>query len=315
MHRYFLISAIIFFGLIALLQMYQQYIYTDWKWAIIGEKKEIIIPEYCNDNSKVEIIKHKSDINEKRSFKDIQDLSNKKLIHAVYMLPCEVEDRKFDLNKNIEYSIESINKWFLEKSENQIINFDKTNNTLIDITFIRINKTLNWFTKFNTNENNKKDASSKIENIILTNSNIFNNFDNKKFIVFFEGWEKRVSIATEICGRSRLNGKVAIFYTNSKSKKSKSCTDNYLYNIQNLNFGQSEETILHEILHILGAPSKCGNNIDPNNSLHVNDNKNDILYKVSGSTYLDFNNDDYYKHNISNCPDLYLSKFITKLKY
>ena len=60
MHRYFLISAIIFFGLIALLQMYQQYIYTDWKWAIIGEKKEIIIPENCNDNSKVEIISRSS---------------------------------------------------------------------------------------------------------------------------------------------------------------------------------------------------------------------------------------------------------------
>ena len=38
------VSVFIFFGLIALLQIYQQYIYTDWKWAIIGEKKEIIIP-------------------------------------------------------------------------------------------------------------------------------------------------------------------------------------------------------------------------------------------------------------------------------
>ena len=48
--------------------------------------------------------------------------------------------------------------------------------------------------------------------------------------------------------------------------------------------------------------------------MHVFDNKNDIMNKVSGSLYLDFNNDDYYKHNIPNCADLHNSKFLTNLK-
>ena len=43
----------------------------------------------------------------------------------------------------------------------------------------------------------------------------------------------------------------------------------------------------------------------------INDSKDDIMNKVSGSLYLDFNNDDYYKHNIPNCPDLYMSEFLT----
>ena len=42
---------------------------------------------------------------------------------------------------------------------------------------------MNWFTQFNSNQNNEQDASSKIENIILSNSSLFNNFNKKKFIV------------------------------------------------------------------------------------------------------------------------------------
>ena len=43
--------------------------------------------------------------------------------------------------------------------------------------------------------------------------------------------------------------------------------------------GESEETILHEILHTLGAPPKCGKNLDPENKFHVADSNKDILYK------------------------------------
>ena len=95
---------------------------------------------------------------------------------------------------------------------------------MIDVTFIRINKSIKWFTEFNTLENNENDTSSKIEKIILTNQDLFINFENKKFIIFFEGWEKRRSITNKSCGRSRYNGKVAIFYTSEKDKKIKSCT-------------------------------------------------------------------------------------------
>ena len=41
------------------------------------------------------------------------------------------------------------------------------------------------------------------------------------------------------------------------------------------------------------------------------DNKSDILYKISGDMYLDYGNDDYYKHEIKNCPDLAKSNYLT----
>ena len=158
------------------------------------------------------------------------------------------------------------------------------------------------------------DTSSKIEKIILTNQDLFINFENKKFIIFFEGWEKRRLITNKSCGRSRYNGKVAIFYTSEKDKKIKSCTKDNINKSNKKLFGESEQTILHEILHTLKVPPKCGTNIDLTDSLHTTDNKDDIMNKVSGSLYLDFNNDDYYKHNILNCPDLYTNKFLTNLK-
>ena len=322
MHKYFLIPIIIFFLIICLIVIYLQFFYVDWKWQVIPDNfdvksetyREKILPEICNEQGEVEIIKSNKDILENRLFIDSVDILNKSLIHAVYLLPCDSKDRKFDINGNIHYSIQSINNWFLNKTKNQIINFDKNNNNLIDTTFIRVNKSIKWFTKFNSIENIDQDTSSKIEKIIISNQKLFNNFENKKFIIFFEGWEKRRSITNKVCGRSRYNGKVAIFYTSEKHKKIKSCTKDNFNNSNNEIFGESKQTILHEILHTLGVPPKCGLNIDPKESLHVNDSKDDIMNKVSGSLYLDFNNDDYYKHNISNCPDLYLSKFLTNLK-
>ncbi|MBI29253.1 MAG: hypothetical protein CMI95_05115 [Pelagibacteraceae bacterium] len=318
MHRYFLIPAIIIFLIIFLLVIYSQYFYVDWKWTFIPDNfdtktetyKEKILPDICDDENTAKIIKQNREISNKRSYKDRPDISSSPTIHAVYFLPCDGEDRKFDINGNIHSSIQSINNWFLDKTKSQIISFDTTSNNLIDVTFIRVNKSIKWFTKFNTLENHNKDTSSKIEKIILSNQNLFNNFENKKFIIFFEGWEKRISITNKVCGRSRYNGKVAIFYTNGRNKKLKSCTKD---NIKNSNievFGESEQTILHEMLHTLGVPFKCGKNINPEESLHVTDSDGDIMNKVSGSLFLDYNNDDYYKHNIPNCPDLYMSKFL-----
>ena len=317
MHRYFLIPAIIFFIIICIFVFYFQYINEDWKF--IAPKK--IIPDICNDKSDIEIISHFEDNIVGRSFKDNVDTSSNYQFHAVYLLPCEKEDRKFDVNKNIQFSLNIINKWFLNRSKDQIINYDRKIDGSIDVTFLRVNKTMNWFTEYSSEENNKQDTSSRIEKIILSNAKFFHKFDKKKFIVFFEGWEKRRSIFIDICGRSRFEGKIAIFYTNGKWKKDMgnnekifSCTIDNLKNSDDEEFGESEGTILHEMLHTLGAPSKCANNLDPENVFHVKDNENDILYKVSGDMYLDYNNDDYYKHNISNCPDLYTSKFLSNLK-
>ena len=67
------------------------------------------------------------------------------------------------------------------------------------------------------------------------------------------------------------------------------------------------------MLHTLGMPPKCAKNLDSESVYHVKDSNDDILNKVSGSIYLDFNNDDYYKHIIPDCADLSKSNYLISI--
>ena len=319
MHRYFLIPILSFFGFICLFVIYLQFINEDWKFLVA--KKDL--PLICDDGSFVKLINHKGDFIEGRSLSDSPDMLQSEQYHVVLLLPCEMEDRKFDVNYNIEYSLLAINKWFADKSRKQKIQFDINNMSRIDVTFLRVNKTMKWFDN-KVEENEKKiDVSDKIKKIIFDNRDKFKNFNKKKFIIFFEGWERRKYVNYNVCGKSDYDGKIAIYFTASRFKKyigddiiltnNKrifTCTqDDHLNEPNDFNFGDAEATILHEILHTLGAPSKCGDNIDKS-GFHVMDSKDDILHKISGNEYLDFNNDDYYNHNIDDCRDLKDSKFL-----
>ena len=124
---------------------------------------------------------------------------------------------------------------------------------------------------------------------------------------------------------SPFGGKISIYYTFSRfkkyigndlilknNKKIFSCNhEDHLNDSNDLSFGDAEVTILHEILHTMSMPPRCGKNVDKINK-HVKDNKQDILNKVSGNLYLDYNNDDYYNHKIDNCLDLKNSSYLTK---
>ena len=120
MHRYFLIPVLGFFGIICIFVFYLQFINEDWKFIV--PKKQL--PEICNDNTNIELIIHDEDYIQGRSFKDRKDTITGNQIHAIYLLPCEREDRKFDVKSNIEFSLLAINKWFFSKSENQKLRFD-----------------------------------------------------------------------------------------------------------------------------------------------------------------------------------------------
>jgi len=326
MHRYFVIPMVGFFLVILVFVIYLQVINEDWKYLV--PKPEL--PDSCNDNEVLQLVTHEDDKINGRSFRDKKDLAElKNQIHAILLLPCEREDRKLDVNKNIHSSLLAINSWFQNKSLNQQINFDTTIDGNIDVTFLRVNKSMNWFvnSKILDQNYNEISISEKVEKIIIDNQNIFKNYDEKKFIVFFEGYEKRKYLNYDICGKSRHNGKVAVYFTSSSFKKyigndiilknNKrifSCTKNdHLNDINDLEFGDAEVTILHEMLHTLGAPSKCAKNLD-NSKHHVEDSKDDILYRISGNSYLDFNNDDYYNHKIDNCSDLKDSNYLTTNK-
>ena len=111
----------------------------------------------------------------------IRDRYNSNQFHPIFLLPCEREDRLYDVNKNIEASLLAINNWFEKKTNNQTIRFDKKINGNFDVTFLRVNKTMDWFGDLETKDEdvNITEVSEKIEKIINDNSHFFNNFSSK----------------------------------------------------------------------------------------------------------------------------------------
>ncbi len=319
MHRYFLIPFIGFFIIVSIFVFFLQFINEDWKFIA----PKIPLPEGCDNDIETNFIIYENDKKINRSFKDKLDLYAGNQFHPIYLLPCERDDREYDINNKIESSLVAINYWLKEQTLNQKIKFDRSIDGEIDITFLRVNKTMDWFGDLHNKDKSKNitEVSNKIEKLINDNRNLFNNFSSKKFIIFFEGWEKRKYIDYDICGKSRFDGNIAIYYTYSRFKKYIgddlilsnnerifSCTHkDHLNDNNDKTFGDAEATILHEMIHSLGFPASCAKN---NKSFHVNDNKNDIMHKQSGKIYLDFNNDDYYNHQQKNCPDLKNSKFL-----
>jgi hypothetical protein len=319
MHRYFLIPFIGFFIIVSIFVFFLQFINEDWKFIA----PKIPLPEGCDNDIETNFIIYENDKKINRSFKDKLDLYAGNQFHPIYLLPCERDDREYDINNKIESSLVAINYWLKEQTLNQKIKFDRNIDGEIDITFLRVNKTMDWFGDLHNKDKTKNitEVSNKIEKLINDNSNLFNNFSSKKFIIFFEGWEKRKYIDYDICGKSRFDGNIAIYYTYSRFKKYIgddlilsnnerifSCTHkDHLNDNNDKTFGDAEATILHEMIHSLGFPASCAKN---NKSFHISDNKNDIMHKNSGKIYLDFNNDDYYNHQQKNCPDLKNSKFL-----
>ena len=142
MHRYFIIPISVFFIIIILFVSYFQFYDDEWKYFFKPEKK--IIPEYCHDSStdlKKTILNLDQDQKANRNFIDDQDF-DKNIVHLVYFVPCDQFSRDYDINNKIENIITNINTWFFKKSNKQKIKFDNYNRQL-DITFIRVNKTLN----------------------------------------------------------------------------------------------------------------------------------------------------------------------------
>ncbi len=84
-----------------------------------------------------------------------------------------------------------------------------------------------------------------------------------------------------------------------------------------------EFLVLHELVHEFGFVAECAKNYNGNNGGHTGDDNQDLMWAPPGDSYyvesytdygnmtLDYGNDDYFNHNIRECPDLADSVFLT----
>ena len=80
--------------------------------------------------------------------------------------------------------------------------------------------------------------------------------------------------------------------------------------------GRADFGAFHEALHSIGMVNECAEHFNPNAPGHVNDDKTDVMYTGSepwSPAELDVGRDDYFEHDIPNCPDLADSVFLDPL--
>ena len=227
-----------------------------------------------------------------RSLADRPDVSNDFQVHIIYGLASDSKDNEMDINGELEKIVKHVNEGIYnitKKSSKsgigQKFKFDMTKDGKLDVTFVR----------FNCSEKNMKrktggDWSGKCK---LSKYNYWSNFlklngfnNPKKIYVNFSDINSNTYAFS--AGYPYVN-----IWKKVKGKKVEKQRMPILF--------------LHEIAHSMGAVFKCSPNVENG---HIKGDKNDLMASNSNNV-LDKKNDDYYDHEMTDCPDLIDSVYFT----
>lgn len=227
-----------------------------------------------------------------RSLADRPDVSNDFQVHIIYGLASDSKDNEMDINgelekivKHVNEEIYNITKKSSKSGIGQKFKFDMTKDGKLDVTFVR----------FNCSEKNMKrktggDWSGKCK---LSKYNYWSNFlklngfnNPKKIYVNFSDINSNTYAFS--AGYPYVN-----IWKKVKGKKVEKQRMPILF--------------LHEIAHSMGAVFKCSPNVENG---HIKGDKNDLMASNSNNV-LDKKNDDYYDHEMTDCPDLIDSVYFT----
>ena len=227
-----------------------------------------------------------------RSLADRPDVSNDFQVHIIYGLASDSKDNEMDINgelekivKHVNEGIYSITKKSSKSGIGQKFKFDMTKDGKLDVTFVR----------FDCSEKNMKrktggDWSGKCK---LSKYNYWSNFlklngfnNPKKIYVNFSDINSNTYAFS--AGYPYVN-----IWKKVKGKKVEKQRMPILF--------------LHEIAHSMGAVFKCSPNVKNG---HIKGDKNDLMASNSNNV-LDKKNDDYYDHEMTDCPDLIDSVYFT----
>lgn len=227
-----------------------------------------------------------------RSLADRPDVSNDFQVHIIYGLASDSKDNEMDINGELEKIVKHVNEGIYnitKKSSKsgigQKFKFDMTKDGKLDVTFVR----------FDCSEKNMKrktggDWSGKCK---LSKYNYWSNFlklngfnNPKKIYVNFSDINSNTYAFS--AGYPYVN-----IWKKVKGKKVEKQRMPILF--------------LHEIAHSMGAVFKCSPNVENG---HIKGDKNDLMASNSNNV-LDKKNDDYYDHEMTDCPDLIDSVYFT----
>lgn len=251
-----------------------------------------------------------------RSYKDRpDDFPGLYQVHLFYVLPADATDQNRDLDGKINKTIEAVNKWFFEQSGGSKIRFD-TYQGQLDITFVQMDMTNAQFHEASLAAYGGPYWVRDILEENLTKKNLFQ--AGKINVAMFE-IDKQPIACADAAHPPDLMGRMAGLYPSAIVEAGWNCAD-YKFGTGT---SSADMDVIHEILHLLGFASSCGKNPTSNDNMsHTGDFNNDLMWAAEANStqywntdhmQLDPGNDDYFKHGISNCPDLANSAFLDPL--
>ena len=245
-----------------------------------------------------------------RATTDMQDDISGPQVHFLYIVPADGADGQLDTNGAMEQSIARIEHWFETQAGNQGLRVD-TYNGVPDITFVRLPHSAAQAT-----------AKNPWPLWVMGEDLVAAGFTDqaKVYAAFYDG------PSTWACGgaKSPALPKLGAMYIQAQpTNDPRPCRDAPGFGTGIDRPGYFEIGLLHEILHVIGFTPACA----PHRSAsafpdHVTDGSNDLMYGPDAThtagwnwanAVLDFNRDDYYRANVSGCPDLSNSPYVAPL--
>lgn len=236
-------------------------------------------------------------------------------VHFLYVLPADGTDYQRDLDGKINVTVDTVNEWFAGQSGGSKFRFD-TYQGALDITFVQIGMTSRQVIDASVSQYGGKYWIRDILEAELVKTRLFQ--PGKIYVSMFE-ITSHPGTCADAAHPDDLMGRMAGLYTSAILDDGYDCAS------ESFGAGNSytDMGVIHEIVHTLGFAASCGANpTSAENFSHTGDDNADLmwapdagstLYWDSDNMTLDPGNDDYYDHDIPNCPDLADSAFLEPL--
>jgi hypothetical protein len=212
-------------------------------------------------------------------------------IHVVYAVPSDGFDEQLDIDGTLALSVAAWNEWLAVQTGGSRLRLD-THFGVLDVTFARLDSTAaeiaaeGLWAPFQI----EADLGFRLEESF------------KIYAVYY-------GARGDACGQGGLDLRSSIVYMHGRDG---ACGGTFASSVDQ--FGPLEVTMLHELMHTLGAAPSCA----PHRTAlgHVSDDPADIMYEgdeFSPPIHLDVGHDDYWAHANTGCPDAARSVFLDPL--
>ncbi|MES2535966.1 MAG: hypothetical protein V4632_08855 [Pseudomonadota bacterium] len=220
-----------------------------------------------------------------RAMSDRPDDVSGSQIHVIYAVPAGGIDKGLDTSIALTNSVGSMNNWLSGQTGGRWLQFDTAGGAL-DATFVQLPGTDVHYDASGARKRDAIEAQLKSSGMLRP---------EKIYAVFYEGGNPRA--CADAPNPPALPGQVTIWYLQGLSSGRWPCASNPFAASQTAKAGYRELSLLHELLHTLGAVSANAPHYD---NTHVGSDPTDIMYAGSQPwvpSVLDVTKSNYYNPN------------------